>query len=127
MILVVLLKFDFGSCIRNREQAFQANGVEGTVSNSSVRKKGGRVEIVASVSLFWGEPQHNRPSLCWRVHWRGVDCWGGWTEDGDGDHRMYCPQDRASGDDPRDAQTEGDIPVLICRRQVTWRFGTRRD
>ena len=39
MILVVLLKFDFGSCIRNREQAFQANGVEGTISISSVRKK----------------------------------------------------------------------------------------
>jgi hypothetical protein len=61
VIRVVLLKFDFGSCIRNREQAFQANGVEGTVSNSSVRKKGGRVEIVASVSLFWGEPPTQSP------------------------------------------------------------------
>ncbi len=57
MILVVLLKFDLGSCIRNREQAFQANGIEGTISISSVRKKGGRVRIIASVS-FWENLQH---------------------------------------------------------------------
>jgi hypothetical protein len=56
VIPVVLLKFYFGSCISNREQAFQANGVEGTISISSMREKRRKNEDHHICLSFWGEP-----------------------------------------------------------------------
>ena len=53
MILVVLLKLGFGPCVSNRDQAFQANGIEGTISISSVGKKRGKRED-HRICLFLG-------------------------------------------------------------------------
>jgi hypothetical protein len=46
VILVMTLKVRFDPRGGNREQAFQADGVEGTVSISSVWKKGGSVRTI---------------------------------------------------------------------------------
>jgi len=53
VILVVPCQIGFDSFVCNCEQAFQTDGVEGPVSISSVRKKGGKGEDHVAASLSW--------------------------------------------------------------------------
>src|ERR1700730_8162183 len=42
----MLCKHGLGSCVGNRQKTFQANGIEGAISISSVWKKGGIVRTI---------------------------------------------------------------------------------
>ena len=53
VILVVLCQIGFDSFVCNCEQAFQTDGIEGTISISSVWKKGGKGEDHVAASLSW--------------------------------------------------------------------------
>ena len=52
MILVVLCQIGFSLCVGNREQALQANGVERTVSISSMWEEGRKRENHLAASLL---------------------------------------------------------------------------